>query len=176
MHDISLASDVPMEDITLPGEDISPSPSSALHVQATRDPVGIPAGDTVLPGGAAARGQEAPGLLPGDSWEHPAPSQQCPKAQGHRGIRMRPEEPRQDAGTLLPPPQGSMAQHYSSLEKCGKQQQNGSWWQAQGPCSQCWGRREGLGCCRDWGVLGRAGGAVLIIFYFFMIVLFLVFH
>ena len=50
MSDVSLASDVPMEDVTFPAEDISPSPSSALHVQATRDPVGIPAGDTVLPG------------------------------------------------------------------------------------------------------------------------------
>lgn len=48
--DISLASDVTMEEDALPCGDISPSPSATLHVHATiRDDTAIPAGNIALP-------------------------------------------------------------------------------------------------------------------------------
>ena len=76
-------------------------------------------------------------------------------------IRMKPEDPRQDAGTDLPPPQGSVSRHDIRLEKRGKKRRYGSL-PKTGSKRKAPAARAGAGgwdeaCCRAQMILGSGG-------------------
>ena len=143
--------------------DMSPSPSAALHVQAIRDHVVIPAGNIVLLEevllqdamtcsdcslGAVGISQDGPSSSPmprdptiphhkisslwlpekmlSADYGVPKTSKAILSMEHFNTTRMKPEDLWQDVGTDLPPPQGSMSQHYIRLDKQGKKWRNGS--------------------------------------------------